>query len=489
MKADNTYNTNCGVQLTTLDSLGKKVFVISDLHMAAGRKENGNFDGTENFYADASFVRFLDALQQQLTSRRGLLIINGDFIDFLRICTVPKEKDLPGWQHMLQQAGITKTVEELRNAVSDKERKYGLKTHDYKSVWKLHVCIRGHRAFFRRLAQWLADGNELVVIKGNHDLEWQWPAVQTYLCAALQELAADEKQPQAMGNDLARNIRFVQDALLLDGRIYIVHGQQFEKVTAVIGAPTINNGTELNLPFGSFLNRYLINNLELSYPFLDNVRPTQNILKILLKENFPKALRVVSADLPYTISMIPKDYSRLKLYYLVPFFLLTVFPVLAAIGAAVVIGINGGWRHASFGQIIGNVLLCLSFLLLSYFLGKLLVHVEFPGDPKFSEEGRRLLRENPAVEAVLLGHTHDPEQNNFFEAADGSSGGSRPNQWYFNTGTWIPVFETSSSSVRFDKTYTFIAIDPLETPPCRERLQRWNDDAGRIDTMVLNDKI
>jgi hypothetical protein len=40
-----------------------------------------------------------------------------------------------------------------------------------------------------------------------------------------------------------------------------------------------------------------------------------------------------------------------------------------------------------------------------------------------------------------------------------------------------------------DKTFTFIAIDCNQQPACRERLQRWNDDACREDSMILNDKI
>jgi predicted phosphodiesterase len=97
--------------------------------------------------------------------------------------------------------------------------------------------------------------------------------------------------------------------------------------------------------------------------------------------------------------------------------------------------------------------------------------------PTLSLHAKEIMMKNPSVEAVLFGHTHDPEQKDLGD-----------NKWYFNTGTWIPIFETSSADVRQDKTYTFIAIDPMEQPPRRERLQRWNDDALRIDQMNLNDK-
>ena len=97
--------------------------------------------------------------------------------------------------------------------------------------------------------------------------------------------------------------------------------------------------------------------------------------------------------------------------------------------------------------------------------------------PTLSIHAKEIMERHPKVEAVLMGHTHDPEQKHLGN-----------NKWYFNTGTWIPIFETSSADVMQDKTYTFIAIDLTEEHPCRERLQRWNDDALRIDQMNLNDK-
>ena len=87
------------------------------------------------------------------------------------------------------------------------------------------------------------------------------------------------------------------------------------------------------------------------------------------------------------------------------------------------------------------------------------------------------MEQHPKVEAVLFGHTHNPEQKEIEKG-----------KWYFNTGTWIPVFETSSADIREDKTYTFIHIDCGATPLCTKRLERWNDDAQRIDAMTLTDK-
>src|SRR5215204_3045703 len=154
-------------------SEGKNVYVLSDLHLASGLNTNGNYEGTENFFADQSFSRFIDHLQEKLNNKPGILVINGDFIDYLRIRNIPEtEDDFRCWQEILENIGINKTVDELKKSIVKKEKEYGLKTDDFKSVWKLYVCMQGHKILFNRLSQWIADGNELYIIKGNHDLEW-----------------------------------------------------------------------------------------------------------------------------------------------------------------------------------------------------------------------------------------------------------------------------------------------------------------------------
>ena len=39
-----------GDEIVSVSSDNREVFVISDLHMAAGLNANGNYDGTENFF-------------------------------------------------------------------------------------------------------------------------------------------------------------------------------------------------------------------------------------------------------------------------------------------------------------------------------------------------------------------------------------------------------------------------------------------------------
>ena len=489
-------------------SNGRLTYVLSDLHMAAGLNQNGNYDGTENFYYDQSFVRFMNHLQQKVAATGGILVINGDFVDFSRITNYPQtENEFLEWQGVLLKTGIEKSIDELRKSIGDKEKNYGLKTHDFKSVWKLHVCIEGHPALFRRLAQWVNDGNELIVVKGNHDLEWYWPAAQRYLCVRLEEWAAQENEQAArldlkkaaahetgegsaatveapmivaLPKTVSSQIHFVNHALTIDNKIHIEHGHLYERTTVVVGDPTVNNGQELNYPFGSFFNRYLINRLELSYPFLDNVRPSQNILPVLIRERFPLAIKVLFHYIPFMLLIIPKKLYWYTFKYFLQFVLIVVLPVLITLYALYmsIRNSNGGINTGGTPGFLLNLLQNFGFLFLPYIFGRIMAMTGMKAPSSFSYRADEIMTENPSINAVIFGHTHNPEQKKI-----GDKG------WYFNTGTWIPVFETSSADVRMDKTYTFIAINCNEQPPCGERLQRWNDDAGRVDNMVLNDKV
>src|SRR4051812_32649036 len=64
-------------------------YVISDLHIGRGKGSGGCFSGTENFFYDEALARFLTSITPGEDEARRVLVINGDFIDFLRIVEVP----------------------------------------------------------------------------------------------------------------------------------------------------------------------------------------------------------------------------------------------------------------------------------------------------------------------------------------------------------------------------------------------------------------
>lgn len=473
------------------DGEGRQVVLISDLHMAAGTGADGRYEGTENFFCDGAFSRFIDYLRREIAPGNGLLVINGDVIDFLRIIELPEsEEDFLLWKERLAEIGIEKTVGELRGSISQKERDFGFKTHDFKSAWRLWRAVEGHHEFFAALARWTGDNQKTVLVKGNHDLEWYWPAVRNALRLEMAKMIArtrGEDLRETLEKRVLPNLDFIDDAVVIDSDLYIEHGHRYDRYTFVLGEPTFGDAKEeLNIPFGSFFNRYLVNGLEAVYPYLDNIRPRENLLPFLIRERFPLAIRVLFAHIPFMLRIIPKSYYSYMFKRFLTVALAIVVPV--AIGIVVLAtqlpdifhsltAPAPGPESASLWGRIGraglNLFGSLGWLVLSYFLARILARFQLTEPDSLNSFGEQVLR-NPDYRIVAMGHTHAPDQ---FRTGE---------QWFFNTGTWIPLVETSSAALRTDDTFCFLHLRRNESSRLLPgRLQRWNDAAERADPLTI----
>ncbi len=463
----------------------RDVYVVSDLHIAAGRGADGNYEGTENFFADDSFSRFLTELRSR--DKGVVLVINGDFIDFLRVDRIPKsDEDFSAWEQALSGVGLPRTIDELRGSITPKEETYGLKTDDYKSVWKLLCCVNGHPHLFEALATWVCAGEPLVIMKGNHDLEWYWPAVRNYFRLVIAGRAARQLRRPIEGvlrRTVLPNIQFIDDALLVDEEVYIEHGHRYDKFSNPVGGPVLGNGTELNLPFGSFFNRYLVNQIELVYPFIDNVRPREKLLPLLVREHFPLALKVLFDHIPFALLSVQKQYYRYMLSRSFVYGLAIIIPVVFVLVRywtginAFIDGLHGpaaqGLPGLLFNQ-VSNFAQSSLALVFSYLLARLVAFFQLDEPVSLATFARACFDVSPRCRFVTFGHTHDPEQ-------------FRDNvRWYHNTGTWIPIIDVSSGEVREDKTYTFLRYHRETDGHFGETaLQRWDDEAGRPQQLIL----
>jgi hypothetical protein len=116
-------------------------------------------------------------------------------------------------------------------------------------------------------------------------------------------------------------------------------------------------------------------------------------------------------------------------------------------------------------------------LVLSYFLARIVAAFQLVEPSSLDEFAKHVCRESGHIYPLMtMGHTHNPSASN-----------DDPGSFY-NTGTWIPVIETSSLDVREDKMYTFLHLERdtagnLTIAP--NHLERWNDDAVRADPQLL----
>ncbi len=440
------------------ESGNEEIFVVSDLHIASGKNSIGIYKGTENFFADDSFSRFLDYADSVKKTPKAVLVINGDVFDFLRVVEYPGKirkarlsKRIKGflrfnpikpplppdasaieaqfreWQETLEKIGVTKTIDELKN-ISKKEKEFGLKTHDYKSVWKLHLIQKGHDEFFNALARWLNKGNRLVIVKGNHDTEWYWRAVRSYFRLILTERISAENISGTLKRILPQ-ITFIDDSLVIDNDFYVEHGHRYDKYTMILGDPLFNPN-ELNIPFGSFFNRYLLNRIELFFPFLDNVRPSGNVLPVLMKENFPLGLKVLFQHLPFTLRMLFTLNGR-YIFFMLKRVLLILLALLLPIVLLLVFNYDYLKQIAVISQLwfsvknlfdlvipsfiktpLVNILKGFGSFFLSYLLARFVSWLQLT-EPDSLEAFARERSKNSDCKYFTMGHTHNPGEYRF----------------------------------------------------------------------------
>lgn len=470
-----------GAPEVQLASDGRDIFVTSDLHLAAGRTPDGRFRGTENFFADEAYARFL-TYAKTVATKKPILIINGDFIDFLRIKETPEtDAEFGIWSNELRAIGIAKSVRELKEAVSPKEVRYGLKTNDYKSIWKLYLVSIGHRKVFAGLAKWIADGHTLILTKGNHDLEWIYPNVRRYFAYNLaQFIAGDSGKPiEDILPAVLQQLLFIDDTVVFDKVCYIEHGHRYDKFSHVVGDALFANG-ELNIPFGSFFNRYLINKIELVYPYLDNIKPAENLLPLLIRERFPLALKVLFMHIPFMFQMIKKRYFMYMFRDVLIYFITIGVPLGFSI---YIIYKSIVAPHVALPDEMNPILArilegskSIAVMVGSYVLSRIVSFLQLEEPSSLATFGEDKFKERPELELITMGHTHHADQF----AMDG--------KWFFNTGTWIPIIETSSANISHDRTFVFLHIVNKGTSLSCESLLRWNDDACRPEPLVLINK-
>jgi choline dehydrogenase-like flavoprotein/UDP-2,3-diacylglucosamine pyrophosphatase LpxH len=468
------------------------ILALSDLHMAAGRNlATGRYAARENFFADESFGEFL-AQQQPGSYRNPLLVLNGDIFDFLRITEVPRsDRDFRTWAEALRELGAPQSAEALHQ-IARREYAFGLRTHDYKSVWKLLVIANGHPAFFEALGRWIEQGGWILFVKGNHDVELYWPLVHQAIRRAI---GGGDPGRAALAQD---RVVFCQEGVRI-ANVYFEHGNQYESTTRLLDEPVLRDGVQLAFPLGSFVNRYLINSLEWLDPFLDNIRPRKALLQKILKRHPLQVFRILRHAIPMLRrAMRPywlRDSFGLIIYLLALLLPIATLAVIMLVIFGVHIPILSGWppRYRWVGSALG--------LTAPYLLG--IVRSVFPkwrprvGEDEFAAKLHETLARVdfpagfPAFYGVL-GHTHLPD----VQLLPGLHGSK---VYYLNTGTWTPLWredrpdltgQVQHSVVRFQRSAAGYRHELLDWIPATRRLEPpllWSP-RRRATSGFLNDR-
>jgi UDP-2,3-diacylglucosamine pyrophosphatase LpxH len=176
----------------------------------------------------------------RVEERPWRLVIGGDFIDFSGMSVMAA----PG---------------EIETAPTEEELAHGLGGAADHSVAKLRLVMAHHASVMQSLADFVAAGNRLVIVRGNHDIDWHWESVQAEFVKGLGALAS---LPDAA-------IEFSPWFYYEEGVLYLEHGHQYDSYCShehVLYPVAPGDPRRMALSLSDVLVRYI-------------VRPTRGIME------------------------------------------------------------------------------------------------------------------------------------------------------------------------------------------------------------------
>ncbi len=236
--------------------------VIGDLHLSDAEPVHPKKPYWKNFkqakhFIDESFEGFLAHLESE-SDLPVELILNGDIFDYDSVMSLPEG--------------------ELYEELSHMEKKIGVDAHEDKSLFKTKVILDQHYVFVQALRSFISNGNKVIFIIGNHDIELYWPSTQSEIRKRLLESGQNSD-----------NLVFCEWYYISENDTLIEHGHQYDPYCLCLDPvnPLIMKKKEykIRLPFGNLANRFIMNRFGLKNPHHDEsfVKTGLEFVKFFLK--------------------------------------------------------------------------------------------------------------------------------------------------------------------------------------------------------------
>ncbi len=485
------------------------LIVVSDLHIGRGKNaSSGRHYELETFFYDEDFLKFCEYLCKQAQERSVpfKLVFNGDTFDLLRLDPVPLPED---FQH--EPIAYNPVMTPARAAA------------------EMARVFEGHPKFLDALTLVLDEGNEIVMLPGNHDIEVQWEPVRSAIRRAIRNaprLAGNSARADAALSRLSFHSWFYYEP----GRAWIEHGCQYDPENAfkyplrggLVEMEDALHQAELDNPLGNFFQRYLYNAFGHITFIVPSTRANSRYMKWLVFNQPQLLARVITSHWRFwwqVLRRVAKYPSRqrdriakahereleqlandsglddklLRIDALKE----TRADVTATLnslgrqalklgGAVLMIGllVLGLWFAAIHGLqqlemgLMGKatVFLTFGFIFLFSAFGAvlyILTRANAAVPPQPLREAAAKIGTMLEVPIVTFGHTHDEVLYRHEVSEDADT-------WYYNTGTWIAVFTHDVLLPRERIQFTFLRIRGKEA-----ELLHWSPGRGSPMPVIL----
>jgi UDP-2,3-diacylglucosamine pyrophosphatase LpxH len=437
----------------------RDLLVISDLHLGEGLGRAGP-PGDRRLGQE--LIAFLD--HHRTGERRWRLVVNGDALDLLDMTILPADSSFGG-------------------EVDRDDLTYGLGSRSQTAAFKVARVVEHHDDVMRALARFVAAGNDIAWVVGNHDAELHWPNSQSVLRDGIVAAWAADPASRAPGARTADEIRaavqFHDWFFLEDGVAWIEHGHQYDPYCSFedVLAPT-TDGREIDPNVGGSLLRYV------THQFGHDVHHAWGFsffgyLRMWFAQGRERAVAIGTGYLDMCRRLVAhwrqRVPARLAERRAVARARLALLAANVRMSEERLLELTALWRPpvvTDLGRLVRAVMLdrlllvllgplvaCLPLLVMPHgwqLAGAGVLAVPLAAwfrmalTARESSDARSalrlaagLIRPLAGVPIVVMGHTHDP-------CAEADGGG-----WYFNTGTWVPHVDPR-------KAFTHVRIEHTE---------------------------
>jgi len=193
---------------------------------------------------DRELSGMLDHYRQNAEpGRPWKLIIAGDLVDFMGMSIAPRQD------------------EKLETPLTDEEHMHGLGSTRDHAQHKMRAVAERHDLVFRKLAEFVADGHSLVLIRGNHDVDFYWETARDAFTTALLDRAGEHVRDPAQRAAFQKRVDFRHWFYYVEGLLYVEHGHQYDETCAyrsVLSPLSPADPKRIAFSFSDILMRFVV---------------------------------------------------------------------------------------------------------------------------------------------------------------------------------------------------------------------------------------
>lgn len=228
------------------NSTGFNYLMLSDVHLGSDLVQHAAPWTAERLASqrevDHQLVAFLSYYRARAEAGRPWkLILVGDIFDLVGMSVAP----------VVAQGGSPPKPEDLR---------HGLGNASDQSAEKMRHVVERHRSVFAALGAFVQDGHHLVMVRGNHDVEFYWESVQAVFVSALIELQGAAIDLAAQ-EGIRRRVEFHDWFYYEPGMVYVEHGHQYDETCSYhhqLAPLCPDDPSRLSYSFSDILMRYIV---------------------------------------------------------------------------------------------------------------------------------------------------------------------------------------------------------------------------------------